>query len=151
MTYRTIVFAYDGSAEGQAALAEGIELASLVGARCHLLAVMSVPPEAKYAQVVVPEDCIDEDCARTRRILQEGVERFREAGLEVDGVIRVGEAAPVIGSDRVVFRSTASGAEYGHVASVPLTDPSGPRAISDEARAVLESHRVDPTPTRRTS
>ena len=97
MTYRTIVFAYDGSAEGQAALAEGIELARLVGARCHLLAVMAVPREAKYAQVVVPEDCLDEDCARTRRILQEGVERFREAGLEVDGVIRVGEAAPVIG------------------------------------------------------
>ncbi|MDK2796820.1 MAG: hypothetical protein PWQ19_370 [Tepidiphilus sp.] len=97
MTYRTIVFAYDGSAEGQAALAEGIELASLVGARCHLLAVMSVPPEAKYAQVVVPEDCLDEDYARINHILEEGIERFRNAGLEVDGVVRVGEAAPVIG------------------------------------------------------
>lgn len=51
------------------------------------------------------------------------------------------EAAPVIGSDRVVFRSTASGAEYGHVASVPLTDPSGPRAISD-----VVCDRVDATP-----
>ena len=97
MTYRTIVFAYDGSAEGQAALSEGIDLAGLVGARCHLLAVMAVPPEAKYSQVVVPEDCLDEDYARINHILEEGIERFRNAGLEVDGVIRVGEAAPVIG------------------------------------------------------
>lgn len=35
--------------------------------------------------------------------------------------------------DRVVFRNTASGAGYGHVASVSLSDPSGPRAVTQVA------------------
>ncbi|MBD7958543.1 hypothetical protein H9651_12910 [Microbacterium sp. Sa4CUA7] len=33
--------------------------------------------------------------------------------------------------DRIVFRNTADGQGYGHVASVPLTDPAGARAITD--------------------
>lgn len=39
---------------------------------------------------------------------------------------------------RVVFRSTAPGDGYGHVALVPLTDPDGPRALTD-----LVCDRVD--------
>jgi len=35
--------------------------------------------------------------------------------------------------ERIVFRSTASGQGYGHVASVPLSDPAGARAITDVA------------------
>lgn len=42
--------------------------------------------------------------------------------------------------DRIVFRSTASGQGYGHVASVPLDDPRGPRAVIDVA-----CDRVDAT------
>ncbi|GAA1953928.1 hypothetical protein [Microbacterium deminutum] len=42
--------------------------------------------------------------------------------------------------DRIVFRNTASGAGYGHVASVQLSDPSGPRAVTDTA-----CDRVDAT------
>lgn len=42
--------------------------------------------------------------------------------------------------DRIVFRSTASGQGYGHVASVPLGDPTGPRAVIDVA-----CDRVDAT------
>lgn len=42
--------------------------------------------------------------------------------------------------DRIVFRSTASGQGYGHVASVPLEDPTGPRAVIDVA-----CDRVDAT------
>jgi hypothetical protein len=34
---------------------------------------------------------------------------------------------------RVVFRNTALGAEYGLVASVPLSDPSGSRSVTDQA------------------
>lgn len=33
--------------------------------------------------------------------------------------------------DRVVFRNTASGQGYGHVASVPLDDPQGSRSLTD--------------------
>jgi hypothetical protein len=38
--------------------------------------------------------------------------------------------APVSG-ERIVFRNTASGAGYGHVASVALDDPRGTRAVGD--------------------
>lgn len=42
--------------------------------------------------------------------------------------------------DRIVFRSTASGAGYGHVASVPRDDPAGARTVSD-----LACDRIDAT------
>lgn len=35
--------------------------------------------------------------------------------------------------DRILFRNTASGQGYGHVAGVPLTEPDGPRAVLDIA------------------
>jgi len=35
--------------------------------------------------------------------------------------------------ERVVFRNTAAGEGYGQVASVPLADPQGPRALVDRA------------------
>jgi len=41
------------------------------------------------------------------------------------------EVADVEDGPRVVFRSTAPGAEYGRVAMVPLADPVGPRAFTD--------------------
>lgn len=36
-------------------------------------------------------------------------------------------------SDRIVFRNTATGEGYGHVASVPIDTPEGPRALLDIA------------------
>ncbi|MFI2753392.1 hypothetical protein ACGIF2_08155 [Cellulomonas sp. P22] len=65
---------------------------------------------------------------------------------------QVASAAPVAQSDlteveagaHVVFRSTAPGAEYGHVAMVALDDPAGPRAFTSVA-----CDRVDAVPTAR--
>jgi hypothetical protein len=42
--------------------------------------------------------------------------------------------------DRVMFRNTASGAGYGHVASVPLSRPDGERTVTD-----LVCDRIDTT------
>jgi hypothetical protein len=42
--------------------------------------------------------------------------------------------------ERVVFRNTAAGKGYGHVASVALSDPLGPRAVED-----IACDRVDAT------
>ncbi len=44
------------------------------------------------------------------------------------------EATPVatFTGERVQFRNTASGADYGKVASVPLDDPGGPRSVSSQ-------------------
>lgn len=43
--------------------------------------------------------------------------------------------------DRVVFRSTAAGQGYGHVSSVALDDPTGPRAVT-----AVACDRVDALP-----
>ncbi|HWI30264.1 MAG TPA: hypothetical protein VNT50_02130 [Microbacterium sp.] len=45
-----------------------------------------------------------------------------------------------VAGDRIVFRNTASGQGYGHVASVPLDDPTAARAVTDTA-----CDRVDAT------
>ena len=51
------------------------------------------------------------------------------------------DVSPVVPTgDRIVFRNTASGEGYGHVASVPLGDPTGARAVSD-----IACDRVDAT------
>jgi len=49
-------------------------------------------------------------------------------------------ADAVTAADRIVFRNTASGEGYGHVASVPIDDPTSTRAVSDVA-----CDRVDAT------
>jgi len=44
----------------------------------------------------------------------------------------VAEAGRWAGTDRIVFRSTAAGEGYGHVATVPLADPGADRTMSGE-------------------
>jgi len=43
------------------------------------------------------------------------------------------DTGDVTEADHIVFRNTASGSGYGHVARVALSDPSGPRAVDDIA------------------
>lgn len=52
----------------------------------------------------------------------------------------VATTSEVLTGERIVFRNTAAGAGYGHVASVPLDDPAGARVIGD-----LACDRVDAT------
>jgi len=62
--FQTIIFAYDGSAECQDALEEGIALASRFNARCHLLAVIPPPPAMALANGPLPGEYIEEQQAR---------------------------------------------------------------------------------------
>jgi nucleotide-binding universal stress UspA family protein len=89
--FQTIVFAYDGSAECRDALEEGIALASRFNARCHLLAV--VPPLSPYILAAGPlsEDLSEKDRAYISAILEKGLARLREAGLDAAGSIRIWE------------------------------------------------------------
>jgi hypothetical protein len=64
----------------------------------------------------------------------------RGRGADAAPVAQV-ELAAIGDRTRVVFRSTAPGGGYGHVAVVPLTDPAGPRAVTD-----LVCDRVDAVP-----
>lgn len=56
-----------------------------------------------------------------------------QARQEAPSNVATTSGGPVIGPERVVFRSTAAGAEYGRVASVPVGDPGGARTVSDIA------------------
>ena len=97
--FQTIVFAYDGSAECRDALEEGIALASRFNASCHLLAV--VPPLSPYFLAAGPlsEDLSEKDRAYISAILEKGLARLREAGLDAAGSIRIWEEpAEVIGA-----------------------------------------------------
>lgn len=52
--------------------------------------------------------------------------------------------AAAIAGARIVFRSTAPGADYGHVASVPLGDPGGTRAVTSlSCDRVYETERYE--------
>jgi nucleotide-binding universal stress UspA family protein len=86
--FQNIVFAYDGSVESRDALAEGIALARHFDARCHLLAVVSLPPSAVLAAGALP---LETDEAFFRTILEEGVSRLRQAGVEATGSLRTWE------------------------------------------------------------
>src|SRR5512142_3246967 len=83
--FDTIVFAYDGSAECQEALAEGIALASRFEARCYLLAVVPAPSALALAEGPIPTELVERDESEVMEILQKGVERLRRAGIDAYG------------------------------------------------------------------
>lgn len=91
--FQTIIFAYDGSAECQAALEEGIALASRFNARCHLLAVIPPPPAMALANGPLPGEYIEEQQARVNAILETGLARLRQAGVEATGILRTDESS----------------------------------------------------------
>jgi nucleotide-binding universal stress UspA family protein len=88
--FQTIIFAYDGSAECRDAFEEGIVLASRFQARCFLLAV--IPPlPATYAEGPVSDELLAGDRAAVQAILDEGVSRMRQAGIEATGHLQTDE------------------------------------------------------------
>ncbi|MCX6502431.1 MAG: hypothetical protein NT132_08520 [Microbacterium sp.] len=66
--------------------------------------------------------------------------RQHEARAAAPALVDTAPAGSIATGERIVFRNTAPGAGYGHVASVPLADPSGTRSVD---RLVCD--RVDAT------
>lgn len=66
----------------------------------------------------------------------------QQAAQQAASAAEVQGAGSWAGDRRIVFRNTAAGQGYGHVASVALTDPDGPRTVGD---AVCD--RLDATAT----
>jgi nucleotide-binding universal stress UspA family protein len=87
--FRTIVFAYDGSAEGWDALNEGIELASRFDAVLHLLAVVPPLPPMALSAGPLPDDLIDSRQAVVNDVLATGLALLRRAGLEAVGTTKM--------------------------------------------------------------
>ncbi|WP_280548148.1 MULTISPECIES: universal stress protein [unclassified Halomonas] len=96
--YQTILLAYDGSQQGREALAQGAELASLCRARVYLLAVVAHELGVALAEAVAAsEDLPEREYQEVHRVLTEGAEGLRRAGLSVETRISMGNPAEEIG------------------------------------------------------
>jgi nucleotide-binding universal stress UspA family protein len=91
--YKTIVLAYDGSESGQRALLDCQEIGQWSKARLHLVAVM-VPPLAMVAvDAWAFSPMLDsEEKAHYQAVLDAGLRRLRDAGLEAEAQVVMGDA-----------------------------------------------------------
>ncbi len=95
--YRTILLAYDGSRQGHEALHQGAELALLCQARVCLLAVVAHELGVALAEAAAPSDVPEREYQEVRRVLTEGAEELRRAGLSVETRVAAGNPAEEIG------------------------------------------------------
>jgi nucleotide-binding universal stress UspA family protein len=95
--YKKILLAYDGSEAGQQALLESQEIGQWSRAQMRLIAVMPSPSAglAVEAWAYAPVAEAD-DRARFQSTLDAGVQRLREAGLDVSGELAMGPAVDEI-------------------------------------------------------
>lgn len=108
--FKTIVFAYDGSVECRDAFDEGVALASRFQARCFLLAVIPPVPAIARAEDPVGENLLEKDGSSLGAILDEGVTRMKQAGIDATGYLRsdeeparaIGAFAAEVGADLII-------------------------------------------------
>lgn len=108
--YKRILLAYDGSDTGQKALIESRAMADWAKAELSLVAVM--PPPAAYVGAeggVYDAGYEKQERERFDRVLQEGLDRLRDAGHNARGTVLVGDPvtevaryAQEIGADLIV-------------------------------------------------
>ena len=79
--YRRIVLAYDGTRAGREALRQGTDLAILCKAQVYLLAVVAPELGIALAEAAAPSDLPEREREEVRRVLMEGAEELRRAGL----------------------------------------------------------------------
>ena len=105
--YQNIVLAYDGSLESQQALLNCKDLSQWEHAKVHLLSVVpyetiSMGHETSYYSET--ENKIEEE--RRLKILNEGIEQLKTAGIEAAGTLLKGDAV-----DRIVEHAHNIGAD----------------------------------------
>src|SRR5262245_26904136 len=89
--YKKILLAYNGTAEGRAALLACAELAAFIKAETHLLAVASLPSSMFLTEGFLPEEIIEEEKKRMQRVLDEGLASMTTRGFSVTGHLALGE------------------------------------------------------------
>ena len=95
MAYRTILLAYDGSTDGRRVLLEGADLAKGLGAKTHLLAVITGKTGAAMAQSLAAANPM-EQTQFFNSTIDDGVKFFKSRGIEVEGHVSRGEPAEEI-------------------------------------------------------
>jgi nucleotide-binding universal stress UspA family protein len=113
-SFKNILLCYDSTREGRRALLQGAELAQMLGAETHLLAIATTLTGG--SMVEPSEVALREEDKAIREILHEGVERLRARGLVATGHLAFGrpiEQIPVVaralGVDLIVIGHRPSG------------------------------------------
>jgi nucleotide-binding universal stress UspA family protein len=108
--YKKILLAYDGSRDGRMALVEGAELAQRCQAEVVLLAVIDVGPTVAVAGGYPTGGAEQEQVEQFQAILQEGLVRLGERGLQATERLafgspgeRIAALASEVGADLVVI------------------------------------------------
>jgi len=93
--FRKVLLAYDGTVEGRRALRLGADVAFCMKSETYLLAICQSYLSSAIPEGVTPElaRCEDE---RAQAILDEGVARLKECGVEAEGSLEYGNAADCI-------------------------------------------------------
>ena len=130
--YKTVLLCYDGSAEGRKALREGALLARAMGAQTHLLAICrdlasTLMPEAVTSTLVECEEHV------AQSILDQGVQKLRELGIDAQGTLLIGDPTVHIPS----FAAKIA-ADRGAATVRPYDDPD---IIAGQGTVGLEIHR----------
>ncbi len=89
--YKQILLAYDGSETGRRALREFADLAALLNAQVHLLAVVPTYAGLMMAEGMIIEDTVEKERQRFQDVLDEGLAKLRARGLVADGRVAHGE------------------------------------------------------------
>lgn len=106
--FRRVLLAYDGTVEGRRALRQGADVVYCMKSEVHLLAICHNLLSSAIPEGVTPELARGEE-RRAQAILDEGVARLKEHGVEAHGTLeygnavdRIAEAAERIGADLIV-------------------------------------------------
>ncbi len=111
--YKTILFAYNGTQQGQDALTETRELAQWSGSRVWLVAVKPAYDAVAFAGGGIYNPAWDEsEKKRFETILEEGLQKLGDAGFEVNGQILQGD--PVVEISRFASEVSADLIVVGH-------------------------------------
>jgi nucleotide-binding universal stress UspA family protein len=108
--YKKILLAYDGTREGRAAITECDEIAHLLQAEIHLLAVVHMPSALFLSEGVAPASFIEHERQSFQEIVDEGVSILSNCGHAVRGHLAFGEPvremcrlARELGADLIVL------------------------------------------------
>lgn len=88
--FNRILLCYDGSREGQHALADGARLAQQLGAQVHVLSVFNDEAWMQGADVMstIPVDTVSDS---VKEILEEGLQKLAMRGIDAIGHFAIGD------------------------------------------------------------
>lgn len=89
--FKHVLLCYDGSRAGRAALKQGAELAILVGAKVHVLSIISAEvPDPVVLAGAAGHACMIDREGEYRKLLDDSIEKLRARGVAATGSLAHG-------------------------------------------------------------